>query len=103
MGASIGVVSSEPWLCAVAAKLEMSSCVWSPTRRRPVCLPCLQDAAKEEADIAVKGALDAQEMPDVENEVAAAVEKALDEERARVAEVSDCIQEPLCMQSWAAV
>ncbi len=75
----------------------------SPTKRRPVCLPCLQDAAKEEADIAVKEALDAQEKPDVEHEVAAAVEKALDEERARVAEVSHCIEKPLCMQSWAVV
>eukprot|EP00891_Asterochloris_glomerata_P000064 jgi/Astpho2/64/Aster-04539 len=50
-------------------------------------VPVLKDAAKEEADIAVKEALDAQEKPDVEHEVAAAVEKALDEERARVAEL----------------
>ena len=77
--------------------------VSSPTRRRLVCLPCLQDAAREEADVAVKEALDAQEKPDVEHEVAAAVEKALDEERARVAEVSHCIQELFGRQRWAAV
>ena len=63
-------------------------------------MPWLQDAAKEEADIAVKEALDAQEKPDVEHEVAAAIEKALSEERARVAEVSHCIQEPSYVQGW---
>ena len=102
MGAPIGP-DPRPWLCTGAARLETGSCVRSPTGRHVVCLPCLQDAAKEEADIAVKEALDAQEKPDVEHEVAAAVEKALDEERARVAEVSHCIQELICVQSWAAV